>query len=101
MEDFFDRGGVCGLPQFEDVADCETLYPSNESNSELALNRIVEFDRPRLNNTEVQQLVAFLDALSDPCVQDRECLDAWIPDNTSTGPDGQQLNGRNAQGDLL
>lgn len=31
---------------------------------------------------QVRQLVAFLQTLTDPCVQDAECLQAWIPPDT-------------------
>jgi cytochrome c peroxidase len=109
VQNFFDRGGICSLPQFTEVENCNTLYPNNEANSALALNKLNNeqrdgntfFESPRLNNTEVTQLVAFLEALSDPCVTNRECLGDWIPDNTSAGPDGQQLNAISVSGSLL
>ena len=40
---------------------------------------------------ELDDLVAFLKTLTDPCVKDRSCLDQWIPANVA-GPDGLQLN---------
>jgi len=109
IENFFDRGGICSLPQFLDVESCNALYPNNEANSTLALNKLNNerrddntlFESPRLNNNEVMELVAFLEALSDPCITNRECLSDWIPDNTSTGPDGQQLNAISVSGSLL
>ena len=109
VEDFFDRGGICSLPQFQTVENCTALYPNNESNSALALAKLDNerrarqtlFASPRLDNTQVDQLVAFLEALTDPCITNRDCLNDWIPNNTSTGPDGQQLNAINAQGELL
>lgn len=109
VENFFDEGGVCSLPQFEAIANCDALYPNSESNTELALDKLADerrsgdsqFQSPRLNNTEVQQLVAFLEALTDPCVIDRNCIADWIPDETSDGPDGQQLNAINHDGELL
>jgi cytochrome c peroxidase len=109
VENFFDRGGVCSLPQFRDVENCNSLYPNNETNSTLALNKLNDerrdqrtlFESPRLNDNEVMQVVAFLEALSDPCVTNRECLNDWIPDTTTTGPDGQQLNGTSASGEFL
>lgn len=109
IDDFFDRGGICGVPQFQEVNNCLSLYPNNEDNSALALDKLNSdrqdgsslFTSPRLNNNEVMALVAFLEALSDPCVTNRECLSDWIPDNTNTGPDGQQLNGVSDSGALL
>ena len=61
LDDFFDRGGLCGTPQYQVVADCELLYPDNERNSSLALAKLNEerraglslFQSPRLNNTQV------------------------------------------------
>lgn len=106
---FFQAGGVCQLPQFENISDCQELYPNSASNTSLALNKLGNerrlgvslFQSPRLTAEQIQQLVAFLEALTDPCVQDRECLDQWIPDTNSTGPDGQQLNAVNAANTLL
>ncbi|MGD2084280.1 MAG: cytochrome c peroxidase [Chromatiales bacterium] len=40
-----------------------------------------------LSDAEVAQLVAFLHALTDPCVSDRGCLAPWIPDPLATDPD--------------
>jgi len=110
VDDFFDDGGWCQLDQFEDVANCATLYPDAEANTDLALAKLTTerangtarfATNVRLNNTEVNQLVAFLEALTDPCVEDRECLDPWIPDTVDTGPDGNQLNAVDNSGDLL
>ncbi len=109
VNDFFNSGGLCGNAQFADVDDCESLYPDNEANSAKALAKLQQeidagttrFQPPRLNNTEVEQVVAFLEALSDPCVPDRDCLAPWIPDTADTGPDGQQLNAVNSVGDFL
>ena len=109
VNNFFAAGGVCQLPQFRDIPDCDSLYPNSQANTQLALQKLgqeidqgISLLRPvRLDNTQIQQLVAFLEALTDPCVQDRDCLAPWIPDTNSTGPDGQQLNATNAAGDLL
>jgi cytochrome c peroxidase len=109
VANFFDRGGICNLPQFREIENCNALYPNNDANSTLALNKLNNerragntlFESPRLNNSEVMELVAFLEALTDPCVTFRECLNDWIPDNTSTGPDGQQLNAISITGSLL
>lgn len=106
---FFNNGGWCQLPQYSDVAGCASLYPNARANSALALQKLqternqgVSLFRPaRLNGAEVDQMVAFLEALTDPCAQDRDCLSPWIADTTSGGPDGQQLNAVNIEGGLL
>ena len=110
VDDFFDDGGWCQLEQFDSVENCATLYPDAEANSLLALDKLDE-DRAagtskfpqnaRLNGGEVGQLVDFLEALTDPCVEDRECLDPWIPDTSNTGPDGNQLNAVDENNALL
>ncbi len=42
---------------------------------------------------QVNQLVAFLETLTDPCVEDSQCLSAWIPDPRSPNFELlQQLN---------
>jgi cytochrome c peroxidase len=106
---FFDRGGWCQLDQYQTVANCANLYPNARSNSELAIAKLdsdiaqntTPFRPAGLNATEVAQVVAFLEALTDPCVEDRECLSDWIADTRSNGPDGQQLNAVDQNGGLL
>ena len=109
VEDFFDDGGACGLAQFADLPNCADLYPQAEANSNAALAKLDDerdqgdavFVNINLNNDERAELVAFLEALTDPCVLDRACMSPWIADTDTDGPDGQQLNARNADGDLL
>ncbi len=48
-----------------------------------------------MTNEQVDQIVAFLEALTDPCVEDEACLSKWISDPTN--PDFevfQQLNAK-------
>ena len=109
VDAFFNRGGWCRLPQFVGVENCEALYPNARSNSELALNKLQQeqragtslFQPTRLDNEPVGQIVAFLQALTDDCAADRACIDAWVPDTDSSGPDGQQLNAVSNNGVLL
>ncbi len=49
---------------------------------------------------QIADLVAFLEALTDPCLKDRECVGKWIPENVA-GPDGLQLNAVDKDGNLL
>lgn len=98
--DFFDDGGWCQLAQFNVIDNCEDLYPNAADNSELAIDKLEQeqddgsslFNNINTDNDERDQLVAFLQALTDPCIEDRDCLEPWIADNTQTGPDAQQLN---------
>ena len=44
-----------------------------------------------LSKKEIDQLVAFLETLTDPCILDKACLKPWIPDSDSLDPDGMRL----------
>ena len=95
----------CDLPQIaaslaESGAACSSLYPDAYSNSLSALDRLNNGPaaaplraQPNLNDEEVAQVVAFLQALTDPCVQDRVCLNPWIvdADDEAGFPDGRAL----------
>jgi cytochrome c peroxidase len=50
---------------------------------------------------DVADLVAFLESLTDPCVEDRVCLGQWIPDSNDSGPDNLQLNAVDENGASL
>lgn len=109
VAEFFDRGGWCSLLQFVDIQDCAELYPTARQNSQLALAKIQE-DRAandllalpdiELDDEQQRQLVAFLEALTDPCVVDRACLAAWIPDPAAAA-DAHQLDAVDIQGNRL
>ncbi len=45
-----------------------------------------------LNDAQIDDIVAFLLTLTDPCVKDRECLAPWIPGESVPDPDGQRLD---------
>ncbi|MEM7432983.1 MAG: cytochrome c peroxidase [Pseudomonadota bacterium] len=87
VDDFFDDGAWCQLPQFDDVANCAALYPGAEQNSNQALNKINQeraqndpaaLPNINLNNGERNDIEAFLQTLTDPCVENRDCLAPWI-----------------------
>ena len=70
---------------------------ANRTNNVSSVHQIVEF-----SENDVNDLVEFLKALTDPCVKDRNCLAPWIPKNlTSPGPDGLKLNAIDNTGDFL
>lgn len=106
---WFDRGGVCGVEQFSTMADCATLYPDARENSLLSLRQLqtnrTNGDRlfQNANMTAMQQaeIVSFLEALTDPCVENPMCMRPWVADPTDTGPDGMQLNGVDRTGTPL
>lgn len=110
----------CQLPQVEDLMEktgqaCASLYPEAYAtsmqvaehlqaarNDEVAA-RVVLPAFPRLDQQEVAQIVAFLEALTDPCVQDRECMDPWIVDHDEEAnfPDALPLIATDRNGDSL
>jgi cytochrome c peroxidase len=53
------------------------------------------------SDTQVDRLVSFLIALTDPCVLDRLCLAKWIPDSSTPDPDGLRVHPINDSGDPL
>jgi cytochrome c peroxidase len=54
-----------------------------------------------LTDEQVAALGAFLQALTDPCVEDAECISKWVADRDSSGPDSLQLNGVDEAGEPL
>jgi len=101
INSWFDRGGICGVEQFSTMADCADLYLearefSNAALEQLEVNRANGdelFLNANLSDAQQAQLVAFLESLTDPCVEDPICMRPWVSDPSSTGPDGLQLNG--------
>lgn len=56
-----------------------------------------------LNNREVTDVVAFLEALTDPCVEDRQCMAPWLLDGNdeATFPDQHLLIATDQNGQAL
>lgn len=97
---FTGNGDYCNLPQIEDIVaktgqTCAQVYnslnPNAIANSNQALNFI---NNPNANNPlpnininggERNDIEAFLQALTDPCVENRTCLDPWIIDVSDQG----------------
>jgi cytochrome c peroxidase len=109
VDRFFGRGGWCSLAQFAAVPDCARLYPAAEQNSALALDKIASersandpaaLPNINLDSAERDDIVAFLETLTDPCVLDRDCLAPWIamPDEA---PDEHQLDAHDRDGNPL
>lgn len=113
IEGYFQRNEHCQLDQMQDLiqaghTSCANLYPDAQANSQRAVNKLnleqqartSRLPRIRLNDREVQQLVSFLEALTDPCVEDRDCLSPWIP-TRDEAVDNHQLNAINRNGTAL
>jgi cytochrome c peroxidase len=110
VQSYFNRNDLCQLDQFDDLIDsgqttCASLYPNAEVNSLLAITKLNQeqqaqtsrLGRIRLNDDEVDQVVSFLEALTDPCVESSDCLSDWIP-TVNEAPDNHQLNAINQNG---
>lgn len=54
-----------------------------------------------LEDEQIDYLVAFLEALTDPCVEDRACLSQWIPDASDSNPDALRINAVDENGNYL
>jgi len=101
INDYADNSEWCQLAQFENVENCADLYPNVKENGELALDKLDQerqdetsrLPNINLSDDEIAQLVAFLNSLTDPCVEDRDCLAPWIADDTTDNPDDQVLIG--------
>jgi len=109
VDDFFDDGGWCSLQQFLGVQNCASLYPEARQNSNAVLakanaernqNDPAALPNINLNNGERNDIVAFLQTLTDPCVEDRACLSDWIPD-AGEAADELQLNAIDIDGNPL
>ncbi len=44
-----------------------------------------------LSDREIDDLVSFLNALTDPCIKNRVCLSPWVPGDNDIDPDGLRL----------
>lgn len=110
IDEYFANDRWCELQQYSPVENCTELFPEAEANTRAALQQLEENranDVPRVlrdvtfTERDVEDVAAFLRALTDPCLKDRDCLLPWIADTDSNGPDGQQLNATDADGNLL
>ncbi len=100
----------CLLPQIvalmqKNNQTCESLYPDAYTNSIAVVDHLDQANNdeveasgplghlPNLSDEKVAQVVAFLNALTDPCVENRDCLASWIVDETNEAvfPDDNPL----------
>lgn len=86
------------LPQAEQAgADGTILYPEARSLTEAAIGAdsfqlaAAKLPERSLTVDEVNDLVAFLQALTDDCAADSACIAQWTPDGVADDPDGNLL----------
>jgi cytochrome c peroxidase len=87
-------------PQMQYAA---VLYPNAQANSQLPLQDLLAQQQQgrsklaanvQLTKVQIEAVSAFLDALTDPCVIDQDCLSIWVPDNTEPAPDKHRLDAK-------
>ncbi|MCP5326187.1 MAG: cytochrome-c peroxidase [Oceanospirillaceae bacterium] len=106
IDDFFASALTwChNIAQLSEVADCDALYTHAEDNTRSALTLLTDLQDKglsklqniSLDNAQVEDLVAFMQALTDPCVKSTSCIGQWIPDTSTTGAAGLQINAEDA-----
>ncbi|MBQ4877831.1 cytochrome-c peroxidase [Pseudoalteromonas luteoviolacea] len=94
INNFFSKGGACGLSQFKNDASCEILNNNAQNNSlqALALLQLSPFVAPPLDVSQQDDLVQFLKALTDKCAKDHRCVRKFEPSKLSQDPDELRLN---------
>ena len=84
-----------------------SVNTQNAVNQLLAIRNASKPDNPEvlqnvsLTNTQISDLLAFLETLTDPCVEDRQCLASWIPGENELDPDGLRVKPVDANGNPL
>ncbi len=82
----------------------DMLQNTQHALDQLAAKRtagIISLQDVQLTDTEINDLAEFLQALTDPCVENRECLSKWIPDASDANPDALRINAIDENGNFL
>ena len=106
VNNYLDNQGWCEQPQFRDRADCGSLFPNARADSEEAMNLVLEEQANGapillpigLSDQQIDDMVAFLKALTDPCVKNAECLSPWLPSRFEASPDNLTLHAKTETG---
>ena len=88
----FDNYDVNQLDPF--VQTDNYVFNTNQALAQLEALRLAgksKLVNAELNDEKVGQLLAFLNALTDPCLEDRECMAKWIPGDDVLDPDGLRV----------
>ena len=88
----YDAGQLDPSVQTEHLAfNTQRALAKMEENRLLGL---LDIQTIALSDAQVADLVAFLNMLTDPCVDDPACLAPWLPGKSDPDPDGLQLEAR-------
>ncbi|MCL9782405.1 cytochrome C peroxidase [Vibrio sp. S4M6] len=106
LDQYIDYQAWCEQPQFQSIANCQSLFPDVRYNTDLAAQIIDEeiadgapvLQKLNLSEQSKLDLVNFMTALTDPCVKDASCLQDWLPQPEDGDPDRLQLHAMNYQG---
>jgi enediyne biosynthesis protein E4 len=95
VDQFFSADAISGLAQFLGHNSGVQLYPKSEGLTRDALSSgsfslAAQLLPGSIAAQQVQDLIAFLEALTDPCVLDEQCVTQWVPQK-SEDPDGHML----------
>jgi len=115
-----DNAPFCQLPQIQELMQinnqsCQSLYPDAYENSMAIVDHLqqardgeVEARSPlrrrrNLSPTQISHLASFMQALTDPCVVNRECLAPWIVEDSERAgyPDSMPLVAHDKNGSSL
>lgn len=114
-EPYVEAADFCDLPQIAQIITvsgdaCNDLYANAYEDSQAALAAMEDSNATSvlelasdITEEQIDQLVAFIKALTDPCVLDRECLSPWIidADDLDDFPDGEALVAVDQEGNEL
>ncbi|MFA3791061.1 FG-GAP-like repeat-containing protein [Aliiglaciecola sp. SL4] len=87
-------------PQMQYVSE---LNPQAEAHSQKPLQFLLEQQQQGLsklpsnvniNSHQRDAIAAFLSALTDPCLNNQECLAVWVPNENEVAPDSLRLNAK-------
>ena len=111
VDDYFAAGGQCSnLAQLTDGSTCEDISSNDaEVNTRLALTMLENYQTNGLSSLvnanlgvqAVSDLVSFMEALTDPCLEDSACIGQWIPETSDNTIDGNQLDAVDANSSPL
>ncbi|ODA33549.1 cytochrome-c peroxidase [Veronia pacifica] len=99
-QSFLDNYSINHLPvgtQIEKLR--ENTEPALQALTTLRSQGKSKLPQLNLSDADINNLVAFLESLTDPCVNDRQCLSKWIP--TGRDPDGLRLFAKDVDGNPL
>jgi cytochrome c peroxidase len=89
--------------------DASIQVSNTASNTQAALDKI-ELDKQAgrltvrnfaMTDQDVADLIEFLGSLTDPCVKSRDCMAAWIPDDSDSDPDSLRIRAYDRDGQQL